>query len=399
MSSTASRQVLLTLLFVVAFLILDLGTAQANPGFARRFGFSCIMCHSAFPKLNSFGEAFARNGYQLPGQKIQTVLQGFGDPKLYLEKNLSLGFRVDSDLRYTNDTDTRFDFQVPLLAKIFASGYLKNDVTFYFYFLFEEGGEVTGIEDAFFYFNNMIDDQDLDLMLGQFQVVDVFYPREQRLTFQDILAYDTEVSSSGFSLTYQRGAQLTYGKGPFDLAAGLVNGNGLAQANEHDNFDNNSFKDPYGRIGIEILDGITTGYYAFYGMDRESNTKIDNRFYREGPDLRIQIIPKTDIHAQWLFGRDDNANFTAPAQPVSINSGFAELVYLYSQEWVGVVLYNWYDARQETGLDQNLLTLNLTHYVMRNFKFYWEYTQDLQTISASHPNKNLSAELGIVIGF
>jgi hypothetical protein len=399
MSSTASRQVLLTLLFVVAFLILDLGTAQANPGFARRFGFSCIMCHSAFPKLNSFGEAFARNGYQLPGQKIQTVLQGFGDPKLYLEKNLSLGFRVDSDLRYTNDTDTRFDFQVPLLAKIFASGYLKNDVTFYFYFLFEEGGEVTGIEDAFFYFNNMIDDQDLDLMLGQFQVVDVFYPREQRLTFQDILAYDTEVSLSGFSLTYQRGAQLTYGKGPFDLAAGLVNGNGLAQANEQDNFDNNSFKDPYGRIGIEVLDGISAGWYTFYGMDRESNTKIDNRFYREGPDLRIQRIPKTDIHAEWLFGRDDNPNFTAPAQPVSINSGFAELVYLYSQEWVGVLLYNWYDARGESGLDQNLLTVNLTHYVERNFKFYWEYTQDLQTISSNHPNKNLSAELGIVIAF
>jgi len=399
MSSRASRQVLLTVLSLLALLIFDLGTAQANPGFARRFGFSCIMCHSAFPKLNSFGEAFARNGYQLPGQNVQTLLEGFGDPKLYIEKNLSLGFRVDSDIRYTNDTDTRMDFQVPLLAKIFASGYLKKDVTFYFYFLFEEGGEVTGIEDAFFYFNNMIDNQDLDLMLGQFQVVDVFYPREQRLTFQDILAYDTEVSSSGFSLTYQRGAQLTYGKGPFDLAAGLVNGNGLAQASEQDNFDNNSFKDPYGRIGIEIMDGITVGWYGYYGMDRELNTKIDNRFYREGPDLRIQLVPKTDFHAEWLFGRDDNPNFTTPSQPVSINSGFAELDYLYSHEWVGVLLYNWYDARGESGLDQNLLTVNLTHYVERNFKFYWEYTQDLQTLSTRHPNKNLSAELGIVIAF
>ena len=381
-------------------LIADLHPAQANPGFARRFGFSCVMCHSAFPKLNSFGEAFARNGYQLPGQDVRNILESYGDPKLFLEKNLSLGFRVDSALQYTNDKGVNTDFQVPLSAKIFASGYLKQDVTFYFYFLFEEGGEVTGIEDAFFYFNNMIPNQDLDLMLGQFQVVDVVYPREQRLTFQDIPAYETEVSKSGFSLTYQRGAQLTYGKGPFDLAAGIVNGNGIGPENTpQDTFDNNAFKDPYGRIGVEIMNGITTGWYAFYGMDRELTTKIDNRFYREGPDLRIQVIPKVDIRSQWLFGRDDNPDFTTPGKPVTINSGFAEATYLYSLDWVGVLLYNWYDARGNNSLDQNLLTVNLTHYVERNFKIYWEYTQDLQTITSSHPNKNLSAEFGLVIGF
>ncbi|MBI3597588.1 MAG: hypothetical protein HY203_10590, partial [Nitrospirae bacterium] len=337
---------LLILGAVLTFLLLaDLHSAQANPGFARRFGFSCVMCHSAFPKLNSFGEAFGRNGYQLPGQDVRNITEGFGDPKLYLEKNVSLGFRVDSALRYTNDTDVHTDFQAPLLAKIFASGYLQKDITFYFYFLFEEGGEVTGIEDAFFYFNNMIGNQDLDLMLGQFQVVDVVYPREQRLTYQDIVAYDTEIGKSEFSLTYQRGAQLTYGKGPFDLAAGIVNGNGLAQSNAQDNFDNNSFKDPFGRIGLEIINGITTGWYGFYGMDRELNAKIDNRFYREGPDLRIQVIPKIDIRSQWLFGRDDNPDFTTPGKRVTINSGFAEVTYLYSQDWVGVLLYNWYDAR------------------------------------------------------
>ena len=380
-------------------LLADLRPAQANPGFARRFGFSCVMCHSAFPKLNSFGEAFARNGYQLPGQNIQSILEGYGDPKLYLEKNLSLGFRIDSALQYTSHTDTRTDFQVPLLAKIFASGYLKQDVTFYFDFLFNEGGEVTGIEDAFFYFNNMIPNQDLDLTLGQFQVVDVVYPREQRLTYQDIVAYDTEVSKSEFSLTYHRGAQLTFGRNPFDLTAGIVNGNGIGPETSQETFDNNAFKDPYGRIGVEIMPGITTGWYAFYGLDRELTTKIDNRFYREGPDLRIQVIPKVDIRSQWLFGRDDNPDFTTPGRPVTVNSGFAEATYLYSWDWVGVLLYNWYDAGGNNSLDQNLLTVNLTHYVERNFKIFWEYTQDLQTITSSHSNKNLSAELGLVIGF
>lgn len=392
------RTVLIGALLIL-ILLTDYHPAQANPGFARRFGFSCIMCHSAFPKLNNFGEAFARNGYQLPGQDIRNITEGFGDPKLYLEKNMSLGFRVDSFLRYSNDSDVHSDVQVPLLAKIFSSGYLKKDVTFYFYFLFEEGGEVTGIEDAFFYFNNIIENEDLDLTIGQFQVVDLVYPREQRLTYQDILAYETEVSQSQFSLTYHRGAQLTYGKGPFDLAAGIVNGNGIGPENPQDNFDNNSFKDPFGRIGFEIVKGITAGWYGFYGMDRELNTKIDNRFYREGPDIRIQAIPKIDIRSQWLFGRDDNPAFTTPAQPVKIQSGFAELTYLYSPDWVGVLLYNWYDAKGRNDLDRSLLTGNLTHYVSRNFKVFWEYTHDLQTTTAVHPKKNLSSEVGLVIGF
>ena len=35
------------------------------------------MCHVAFPKLNSFGEAFAGNGYQMPGEdlKEQPIVQ------------------------------------------------------------------------------------------------------------------------------------------------------------------------------------------------------------------------------------------------------------------------------------------------------------------------------------
>ena len=38
--------------------------AQAIPVFARKYGTSCITCHAGFPKLNSVGEAFRRNGYQ-----------------------------------------------------------------------------------------------------------------------------------------------------------------------------------------------------------------------------------------------------------------------------------------------------------------------------------------------
>ncbi len=41
--------------------------ARAIPAFARKYGTSCLTCHTVYPKLTPFGEAFRRNGYRFPG--------------------------------------------------------------------------------------------------------------------------------------------------------------------------------------------------------------------------------------------------------------------------------------------------------------------------------------------
>jgi hypothetical protein len=42
--------------------------AQAVPSFARKYQTSCLTCHTVYPVLNPFGEAFRRNGYRFPSQ-------------------------------------------------------------------------------------------------------------------------------------------------------------------------------------------------------------------------------------------------------------------------------------------------------------------------------------------
>jgi hypothetical protein len=62
--------------FVVTWAILsgiltyfgDLREAQAIPAFARKYQTSCQTCHTIYPVLNPFGEAFRRNGYRFPSQ-------------------------------------------------------------------------------------------------------------------------------------------------------------------------------------------------------------------------------------------------------------------------------------------------------------------------------------------
>lgn len=65
----ASRLILAVLALAAA------APAQAIPAFARKYGTSCLTCHTVYPKLTPFGEAFRRNGYRFPGVDSDYVKQ------------------------------------------------------------------------------------------------------------------------------------------------------------------------------------------------------------------------------------------------------------------------------------------------------------------------------------
>ncbi len=50
-------------------------TASPIPAFARKYGTSCLTCHTVYPRLTPFGEAFRRNGYRFPGVDSDYVKQ------------------------------------------------------------------------------------------------------------------------------------------------------------------------------------------------------------------------------------------------------------------------------------------------------------------------------------
>ena len=60
-------------LVVAAGMLLPVRSAHAIPAFARKYGTSCTTCHTVYPKLNPFGEAFRRNGYRFPGKDSDVV--------------------------------------------------------------------------------------------------------------------------------------------------------------------------------------------------------------------------------------------------------------------------------------------------------------------------------------
>ncbi|OIO04201.1 MAG: hypothetical protein AUJ51_02375 [Elusimicrobia bacterium CG1_02_56_21] len=76
---------LLSLMALAAMAVATFSSdANATAQFARRYNVSCNLCHTAFPRLNSFGEKFAMNGYQMPGTSGE-------DTQTKISDNLSLG--------------------------------------------------------------------------------------------------------------------------------------------------------------------------------------------------------------------------------------------------------------------------------------------------------------------
>ncbi len=398
-----------TTLVWIGVLVAVLGTAgraDANPGFSRKYNVGCPMCHVAFPKLNEFGRNFAGNGYQFPNEDPAKTSVQLGDERLDLPTSPNFAIRADGFLRWRNDTTVHTDVESPWILKLFSTGYLAKDITYYFYFLASEGGNVIGPEDAFLYFNNIAGGLDWDVVVGQFQVMDSFYAREQRLTFQDIAIYKADVmdaagggTGGSFNLTYDRGAFTTLATGPLAAMIGLTNGNGLAaESDEH--FDDDSYKNQMGRLALD-LPFATVGVFGYRGKDNAPPTgSAPNRFTRWGPDLRVDLGPRVDVRANWLFGRDEHPTFSAGESPVSHHGGFAELDVHVNNRWSGALLYNEVVSADLPALEQRTLTANVTYYRMRNLKFMAEYTHDLlPTDSFGHPAKSHTGVLGVVLAY
>lgn len=372
--------------------------AQAIPAFARDTGLGCAACHRAYPELTPFGKGFAADGYLL-GAAVQGRRLETGDKDLSLAEKLPLALRLQFDLLSRPAPASRLDFQAPIIAKLLSGGAISKNVNYYAYFLLAEYGATGGLEDAWVRVHDA-PIPGLGLQLGQFQISDLVFPRELRLTRQDYLVYTASQSASGFNLAYARGVNVDYGIGPVGLAAGVVNGNGLDPARRAFPyagratrvFDDDRAKVGYARLGAEFA-GLSAGWFGLQGAEgRERNA---NRFWRTGPDAEY-IRGPVRFFGQVLTGTDDNPALGARGAALRgsrLWGGLAGGSYLIHRRWVTALLYNRL-LSERPGIAASLGTLNVSYYLRRNFKLGVEGTYDFLPERGNHPEAEHT-----VIGF
>lgn len=407
---------------LIAFIAIE---SYAAPMFARQYNVSCTTCHSAFPKLNEFGKEFMANNFRMPNWKDTTLK--VGDDQLALPSSIPLSFRVQGfvqardgeavDVVTGETSSTDVDFQAPYLIKMLSSAPLSEHISYYFYAIFAEkggNGEVI-VEDAWFSYDDLFSTE-ISMLLGQFQVSDLMFPRETRLTFQDYMVYRMA------GITYERGLILGRELGPIEIGLGFINGNGIREnltinspgyRRPDHMFDNDNEKAIFGRIGIE-LGPISTGLFYYNGTQKNvtgnagtlSGTRDTDKEVA-GVDFSGTFGGDISLFGQVLWNEWDG--FIDENTKYRWLGGFVGVDYTPGKSWSYSLLYNYADGgdfdKSDTvyeGIDINCLTLNTSYYFMRNVKGIIEANVDFlskEEKSGVFYTGHLNQEHYILFGF
>lgn len=167
--------------------------AQAFPIFARKYQTSCTTCHTIFPKLNAFGEAFRLNGYRMPQETEEQIKQrpvSLGSeaykrvwPQAVwpneLPGNAPLAVNVKMANVYNSSEPVgggksivHNDFQFPQEVNLFAAGTLGEHMSFMAELTHAEnsdGSSGTEIEHARLDFDSILGpDHAFNIRIGKF---------------------------------------------------------------------------------------------------------------------------------------------------------------------------------------------------------------------------------------
>lgn len=357
---------------------------HAIPAFARKYRMSCTTCHApSAPSLKDFGEDFAGNGFKLAEYDAPGYFVNAGDDNLSLLRSIPIAIRMEGFATYNNGNDEQFDFGSPYIIKFLSGGELSNKVSYYFYFLFNERGEIAGVEDAFLMYDNLFGSE-LDIMLGQFQVSDPLFKRELRLELEDYRVYSYQIGISQINMKYDRGVMFTYGfETGTDLTLEIINGNGLSNANNYHIFDEDGYKNYMGRISQNIGEYFRVGAFAYSGkekLDNNINNTITNEVFIYGPDFTLNVNDRWELNFQYMIRNDSEVysspNSVNPMEDLDTDGMMAELIYspkAENSDWYLLSAYNKVDSDFDPASYESI-TFHAGYMLRRNVRLAGEYT-------------------------
>lgn len=143
--------------------------AQAIPPFARKYNVNCTVCHTGPPRLNTFGERFLENGYQMPGTEDGGIIgkRLLGDLTVDDVTNY-IGARIRGNAVRSfefarqspgpgspGNPEDRTELGFPQTFSFFTAGTLTKNVGFFVELEHNFENKEFGTERAFVTFNNL----------------------------------------------------------------------------------------------------------------------------------------------------------------------------------------------------------------------------------------------------
>jgi hypothetical protein len=366
------------------------GESRAIPAFARKYGFNCTMCHSAFPRLNDFGSRYRENGYRLPGRENEerTVLQG---PAPFALRT-SAGY--DSD-KFENTSEEDVS-QLRLQGLDLLSGGLLGSKIGYFLVYPPQISESRGVvaqdgtlEMASAVFARVGGSSWINVRAGRFEPAYVAFSVKRHLSVTPYEVYE-RTFSGGIPLSETQTGVEVFGLGAKGLhyAAGILEG-------AESNLSDESPSDFYARVSMVFGagEGQTAGHriglFGYQGKARYASefgpTGARESYARYGLDASLNF-GTFNVAFQYLAAEDDRAFWPGATGDQSSSGGFVEASFQPRTDLVCFARYDRVSPGDAAAVD------SLTRYTV-GARYYFE---DQIALHAEYSNGKASMrEAGI----
>jgi hypothetical protein len=353
----------------------------AIPAFARKYGLPCSACHEAWPKLNSFGQAFRDNGYQLGNDRDAPIWQ---NPSYF-----PISFRITPNWHRESSNNQTVDaipgennsgnaeatiatqgFDLSGLD-IWTAGTLYKNISF----VILPSSDPTAtfhFESAFVRLDNLFKTRWLNLKFGKFELDNLI--SEKRLLF---LSQNAGFYQVYHYLTFEEQNAVNGGKNPLNPGFGIgdnqlgvelsghsansytrysvallssTDGNVNLPNGSYDGFTSFSQAFDVGRLGLQRV-----GAFAYFGQ-RPTYSQTVQGVPVLGAGLGAKSFYRAGLAGDWYLGKFDfstvfvhgwdnaflgtgtpaNQPLPAGAQAPTWNGGFIETHYSFSPQLIFV---------------------------------------------------------------
>lgn len=363
--------------------------SSAIPVFARKYGFNCSMCHSAYPRLNDFGARYRANGYRLPGRENveRTILESPTPVAL----RTSAGYTFYELKHLPDATPTQKQNGLALTGlDILSAGLLGPNIGYFMVFVpgINEArglaGQEASLEMASVVFSNLAG-KPLTLRAGRFEPAYAAFSVRRQLSASPYEVYDYSFEGGPKFSDTQTGIEVRGGgHGPARVVAGLVEGSGTNLAEDPP-------QDGYVRVegllgaGEGQTVGHRVGLTGYLGRARPDTSLHSVRestrsFSRVGVDASLNASG-VNLALQYLWARDDGALWGRD-EKATWWGGFAELSYTSDRRAMGFARIEM--VKEPSFLDRDIkrYTAGGRYYFEDNVATHLEYSHQIVASSA-----------------
>ena len=373
---------------VVILAVFCASRAEAIPAFSRAIKTECTTCHTIFPQLNEFGQAFEKNGFVWPGavplSKKVKVTQTEEERKSAefiklsgLPSVLPLSATLSASYLYNDKVEDEFD-QKRYSAEIFGAGAFAGDL-------------------IGFWFNESLGNQDTtatNSLSGPSQVYFVVrdpwgipvHLKAGRFS-PDLSLWKTNLNGRMLSMGASVGGFAVNGAQSGLELSSIIASRVIAVVGMNDRNNSSDEKNPhsvndfYGRIGVKIGGADYQGKEPDIDLDKDSvwdylaiscsafgysgtlskGDGVDHDLTRLGVEAEA-TYKKAILMLGATFG-ENNANDDKPLKSTALS---AEAEYVFTAKVAAAVRY---DSLAIDGKDQRtVITPGIIYAPLQNFK-------------------------------